>query len=300
MSSLCLGWRCDGETIGFVPTMGALHEGHLSLARAARQGCDRFVASIFVNPTQFGQNEDLGQYPRPFERDCEMLRDAGCDILFAPSTVDIYGPRMSTHVGGQAVSARQNTREQNAPQQDSARAVSTIVEVTHLSAIWEGAMRPGHLRGVATVVAILFNIVRPDRAYFGEKDYQQLKVIEHMVRDLHFDLEIVPVETVREADGLALSSRNAYLARDEREACAVLSQALKKGVATARGGERDVAKIEMEMQAICDSQPLVKVQYLAIVDAETLAPLQQLDGRAARILVAARAGKTRLIDNMAI
>ena len=267
-------WRCEGKSIGFVPTMGALHEGHLSLARAARRDCDVVVASVFVNPTQFGTNEDLNKYPRPLERDCDLLRQCGCDLVFTPEEKDLYF-------------------------QDGSGAQSWV-EVEILGEVWEGTVRPGHLRGVATVVAKLFHIVRPSRAYFGEKDYQQLKVIERLARDLFFDVEIVPIETVRENDGLALSSRNAYLVSDERQAAANISRALFHGVELAKNGERDVARLRAEMQRVCGSQPLIALQYLAIVDAQTLAPLDKISDAPARILIAARVGQTRLIDNAGI
>jgi pantoate--beta-alanine ligase len=286
MQTLTKNWGCGGLQIGFVPTMGALHEGHLALARRARAECDKFVASVFVNPTQFAPHEDLKQYPRPFDHDCELLQEAGCDVIFAPTPRDIYGDEFAE---GKA-----------SPASTHFHSAHTFVEVSRLGEVWEGTVRPGHLRGVATVVAILFNIVRPSRAYFGEKDYQQLKVVQSMVRDLHFGIEIVPCETVREADGLAMSSRNAYLAPDEREAARALYQALSTGARMARDGLHDVAKLGVAMQQICEAHPLVSLQYIAAVDAETLASLGQLDGRPARILIAARVGSTRLIDNIAI
>ena len=276
MQALAKSWCCAGQEIGFVPTMGALHAGHLALARLAREQNAKFVASIFVNPIQFGPQEDLKQYPRPFERDCELLREAGCDALFAPSAAAMYGNDTMPHEP------------------------HTYVEVSRLGDVWEGALRPGHLRGVATVVAKLFNITRPDQAYFGEKDYQQLKVIEHMVRDLNFPLAIVPVPTVREADGLALSSRNAYLSAEERAAAPTLYCALQKAQAMARAGTGDVIALGAAMQAMCDANPLIKTQYITIVDADTLAPLEQLGTAPARILIAAQVGGTRLIDNMTI
>ncbi len=276
MRALSQEWRCAGESIGFVPTMGALHEGHLSLAQAARRECNKFVASIFVNPTQFGPDEDFAEYARPFERDCALLEEVGCDAVFAPAPQDIYG------AGGSTASL-------------GARA---FVEVGGLSELWEGATRPGHLRGVATVVAILFNVVRPTRAYFGEKDFQQLKVVEQMVHDLHFDLQIVPCETVRDADGLAMSSRNARLSPAERQAALLLSRALRAGVEMAHSGECDTTKLGAAMQAVCSEHPAVEVQYIAVVDAQTLATLPALDGRPARTLIAARVGSVRLIDNV--
>jgi pantoate--beta-alanine ligase len=290
MQTLTKNWGCGGLQIGFVPTMGALHEGHLALARRARAECDKFVASVFVNPTQFAPHEDLGRYPRPFERDCKLLQEAGCDVIFTPTPRDIYGDEFA---GDKASSSSAHSSTQF-------HSAHSFVEVSRLGEVWEGTVRPGHLRGVATVVAILFNIVRPSRAYFGEKDYQQLKVVQRLVHDLHFGIEIVPCETVREADGLAMSSRNAYLAPDEREAATALYEALRTGAQMARDGERDVAKLGVAMQQICDAHPLVALQYIAAVDAETLASLGQLDGRPARILIAARVGSTRLIDNIAI
>jgi len=277
MQSLSRSWRRDGLIVGFVPTMGALHDGHLSLVHAAREQCDRFVASIFVNPLQFEAPEDLEKYERPFERDCRLLREAGCDAVFAPSVEVMYGARTT-----------------------SVHPAQTFVEVEGLGGILEGETRPGHFRGVATVVAKLFNIVGPQRAYFGEKDYQQLKVIEQMVRDLFFDTEIVPCPTIREEDGLALSSRNVRLTMDERKAAAVLYRALRESVDLARDGERNAAKLVETTRALCEAQPLVDLQYVAVVDAETLEPVTELDGRPVRALVAASVGGTHLIDNMAL
>ncbi|HVF11135.1 MAG TPA: pantoate--beta-alanine ligase [Abditibacteriaceae bacterium] len=273
-------WRCAGETIGFVPTMGALHEGHLSLARAARADCTKFVASIFVNPIQFGPHEDYGKYPRAFEHDCALLEEAGCAVLFAPTVASMY-----------------ETQRPMANRDTDSR---TFVEVMPLSEMWEGVVRPGHMRGVATVVAKLFNIVRPHRAYFGEKDYQQLKVLQHMVHDLNFDVEVVGMPTVREADGLALSSRNVYLNPEERQAALKLYQALQTAQSLARAGETDTAALGAAMQQVCDADPLIAVHYITIVEAETLAPLDKLDERPARALIAARVGATRLIDNLAL
>jgi pantoate--beta-alanine ligase len=247
----------------------------------ALRAAAKFVASIFVNPLQFGASEDLGRYPRPFERDCELLREAGCDALFAPTVQEMYGNAQLA--GGHA--------PQGVPH--------TFVEVAVLGDVWEGVTRPGHLRGVATVVAKLFNIIGPTASYFGEKDYQQLKVIEQMVRDLNFSTEIVPVPTVREADGLALSSRNAYLNAEERRAATALYRALSQAAQMAQNGERNVAELGRTMQAICDAETLVSVQYITIVEPQTLAPLHTLEGPA-RILIAARVGNTRLIDNLAI
>ena len=271
-------WQCAGDSIGFVPTMGALHAGHLELCRRARAENDRFVASVFVNPQQFGPHEDLSKYPRPFERDCELLREAGCDAIFAPDVTAMYGDS----------EARRD------------RGHGCWIEVSPLDEMWEGVTRPGHIRGMATVVAKLFNITHPRRAYFGEKDYQQLRVVELMVRDLNFDLEIVPVATARESDGLAMSSRNAYLAPDERAAAATIYRALQAGAQLAAQGERDVAKLGEAMDAILDSEPLLRPQYLAIVDAHTLQSLETLGSAPARLLAAVFVGKTRLIDNIAV
>ena len=276
MQALSRFWRREGRTIGFVPTMGALHEGHLSLARAARADNDVLVASIFVNPLQFGSQDDLDKYERPFERDGRLLEEIGCDVLFAPSTEAMYGA--GTERGGSR----------------------TVVEVGELGEVLEGAARPGHFRGVATVVAKLFNVVAPDRAYFGEKDYQQLKVIQGMVRDLFFDVEVVPGPTVREPDGLAMSSRNSRLSPQEREASAALYRALEEGAALAAEGERDTGVIAQAIRQAGEAHPLVELHYAAVVDAETLKPIPELDGRPARALIAASIGGTHLIDNMAL
>lgn len=281
IQALCAQWKCDRQTIGFVPTMGALHQGHLELCRRARSEHGKFVASIFVNPLQFGPNEDLKQYPRPFERDCELLSAAGCDALFAPTRDAMYG-------------ATGITNGHNAP-----GVPQTFVEVAVLGDVWEGVTRPGHMRGVATVVAKLFNIVGPTAAYFGEKDFQQLKLIEQMVRDLNFPVEIVPVPTVREADGLALSSRNAYLSETERQAAPALYRALSKAREMAASGERDVTVLGRAMQEICEANSLISVQYITVVEPQTLAPIHTLNGPA-RVLIAARVGNTRLIDNIEI
>ena len=282
MQQLSQKWCCENLSIGFVPTMGALHEGHLSLLRAARENNARVAASIFVNPTQFAPHEDLNRYPRPFERDCDLLREVGCDALFSPTPQAMYGDNFAP------------------AETASTRKSQTFVEVNGLDELWEGAARPGHLRGVATVVAMLFNVVRADNAYFGEKDYQQLRVIEKMARDLHFETRVIGCETQRDADGLALSSRNVYLSKEERDAALSLSRALSHGAQLAKSGERDAAKIVAAMQQICGAQSLIETEYVAVVDAQTLAPLSQLGEKNARALIAARVGKTRLIDNAAL
>jgi len=271
---LCNSWRCERESIGFVPTMGALHEGHLELCRRARNENARLVVSIFLNPAQFGPREDLSRYPHPFERDCDALRELGCDLVFAPTREGMYGRADFAH--------------------------GAWVDVTPFDELWEGVTRPGHLRGVATVVAKLFNLCCPSRAYFGEKDFQQLRVVQSLVRDLNFPLEIVPCPTKREPDGLAMSSRNAYLSPENRHSAAVIFRALSQGQTLARGGETDVRLIGAAMSALLDTEPSLRTQYLALVDAETLAPLHELDGRDGRILFAGFIGQTRLIDNVAL
>lgn len=275
MQQLRRDWQCKRESIGFVPTMGALHAGHLELCRRAQAENDHLVVSIFVNPTQFGPGEDLARYPHPFERDCDSLRELGCAAVFAPTNDAMYGRAAADAQHG------------------------SWLDVTPFDALWEGEMRPGHLRGVATVVAKLFNIAGPTRAYFGEKDFQQLRVVQSLVADLFFPLEIVPCPTTREADGLAMSSRNAYLSPAQRQSATVIFRAMNAGRDGARAGERDVAVLGQKMQAVFDSEPDFQVQYAAIVDAQNLAPLRELDGRQARILVAGFLGKTRLIDNLA-
>jgi pantoate--beta-alanine ligase len=273
-------WLRDGRSVGFVATMGALHAGHISLVERARAENEVCVASVFVNPTQFGANEDLGRYPRPFERDRAMLEEAGCDVLFAPDALGMYGV---------------------ASMEEWLRLSHATVEVSKLGEMWEGTVRPGHLRGVATVVTKLFNLVRPTRAYFGEKDFQQLRVLETLARDLFFPFEVVGVPTAREPDGLALSSRNAYLSPEERAAASVLFRAMSAGRTAGLAGERSVAALGRAMHGVLEQEPLVSLQYLAVVNGETLEPLEELGPlEAARILIAARVGATRLIDNVAL
>lgn len=268
-------WRCAGETIGFVPTMGALHAGHLALVKRARKENSKVVVSIFVNPTQFRPGEDFQRYPRPFERDYELLQSERCDVIFSPSADAMY---------------EGNTR--------------TFVEVegkAALSDLWEGAARPGHFRGVATVVSKLFNIVRAHRSYFGEKDFQQLKIIEALVRDLNFPIDVIACPTVREENGIALSSRNQYLSAREREAAPALFQALTLAQNLTQKGERNAEKLIAAMHAFFEDQPILQLEYLCVVDAQTLEPLHTLsDKKPARALIAAHAGNTRLIDNIAL
>lgn len=260
--------RRAGRSIGFVPTMGALHAGHLSLVDACRRECGVTVASIFVNPTQFGPGEDFERYPRPLEADLAQFAAHGVDLVFAPPTGEIYPP-------GHAA----------------------FVDVGPVAEPLEGRHRPGHFRGVATVVLKLFNIVAPDRAYFGRKDYQQSLVIRRLVRDFDLPIEIRVCPTVREPDGLALSSRNVYLSPTEREQALVLSRSLRLARDLYRDGQRDAETILREMKALLASVPQVRPDYVALVDAETLENLTRID-RPAVALIAARVGRTRLIDNL--
>jgi len=260
--------RKDDKRIGFVPTMGAFHEGHLTLMRRARADCDIVVVSVFVNPTQFGPGEDFERYPRDLARDSRLAQQVGVDALFTPTVEEIYP------AGAQMV-----------------------VEVPVLAARWEGEARPGHFRGVATVCAKLFQIVQPDRAYFGQKDYQQLKVVERLVADLHIPLTVVPVPTVREEDGLAMSSRNAYLSAEERRAATVLHRALTRAESLFESGERSGKVLRAALTETLTSEPLAKPDYAAIADAETLEPLETVEDRAVALL-AVRIGATRLIDNL--
>lgn len=255
-------------TVGFVPTMGYLHEGHLALVKQARTDNSNVIVSIYVNPTQFGPREDFGSYPRELNRDLELLREAGVDIVFVPSDDEMYQPEFSSWVDVGKVTER-----------------------------LEGASRPGHFRGVATVVAKLFNIVQPSRAYFGQKDAQQVVVIKRMVADLNMGIDIVVVPTVRESDGLAMSSRNIYLSPGERQAATVLFKALILGRQLWQGGEKDAEKIRRQMTSFIQKEPLAQIDYVSIADAETLEELSSIDGPALASL-AVRIGKTRLIDNM--
>ncbi len=260
--------REQDRTIGLVPTMGALHEGHLSLVREARRMCDVVVVSVFVNPTQFGPSEDYEDYPRDLTKDTALLTDYNVDYIFAPAAEEIYPKDFSTYVN-----------------------------VGGLSKLLEGESRPGHFRGVATVVAILLNTVRPDFAFFGQKDAQQAVIIKRMVRDLAFDTEIVVSPTVREDSGLAISSRNLYLDAEEQQSAAVIHRALKQAKEIYKKGERHAAKLAETVRATIETEPRVRVDYVSVVDAETLEKLDRLDERPIMVAVAAYVGKTRLIDN---
>ena len=270
MRAACREIRQSGKRLGFVPTMGALHAGHISLVQAARSQCAAVAASVFVNPTQFGPNEDLSKYPRDLERDRGLLEKEGVDLLFAPTAEEMY----------------------------PAGAV-TWVTVEGLSERLEGKSRPGHFRGVTTIVSKLFNIVEPDRAYFGQKDAQQAVIIRKMVRDLDMGVEVVVCPTVRETDGLALSSRNVYLNPEERKQALVLYRALCRVQALADRGERDAAKLlEAASQVFADEKP-VQLDYFEIVDKDSLEPVKDIS-RGALVVAAARVGKTRLIDNLVL
>jgi len=260
--------RGAGKRLGFVPTMGALHEGHLSLVRAARSSSDLVAASIFVNPTQFGANEDLAKYPRSFERDRELLQGERVELLFAPSVEEMY----------------------------PAGAV-TWVTVEGLSAKLDGRSRPGHFRGVTTVVAKLFHVVQPDAAFFGQKDAAQVAIIRRMVRDLNLPVEIGVCPIVRAADGLAMSSRNAYLDPDERKRALVLQRSLLRAEHLAETGERNAARLVAAGREEIDKESSVRLDYFEIVNPDTLDPLEDISG-GGLVAVAAVVGGTRLIDNI--
>jgi pantoate--beta-alanine ligase len=262
--------RRGGQTVGFVPTMGALHAGHRTLIEASRARDGVVVVSVFVNPTQFGPKEDLGRYPRPFDEDMKICRNAGVDIVFHPEVETIYPAGYETYV-----------------------------EVTELQQVLEGASRPGHFRGVATVVLKLLNLVQPDRAYFGQKDAQQVRVVEQMVRDLAVPVELVVCPTDREADGLARSSRNVYLDPSQRAEAVVLFQALQRAEVLYRDGERDAATIEKAMREILAQSSGAVIDYVVLVDADRLTPVKSLEGRTL-VALAVRFGTTRLIDNVVL
>lgn len=262
--------RADKKCIGLVPTMGALHEGHLSLVRAARTQCGAVVATIFVNPTQFGPNEDFAKYPRTFDADCALLEKEGVDVLFAPDASEIYPA-----------------------------GASTMVEVGGISDRLDGVSRPGHFVGVATVVAKLFNIVQPDHAFFGQKDAAQVAVLRRMVRDLHFNLELIVCPIVREPDGLAMSSRNRYLSAEDRQEALVLHRALRRVEAEIAAGVVDSASLIDAGLAVLADEPEIRVDYFSIVDPETLEEVSDVTA-GALVAVAAAVGPARLIDNVPI
>jgi pantoate--beta-alanine ligase len=260
------------RAVGLVPTMGAFHEGHLALFRAARAENDLVVVSLFVNPAQFDLPDDLAAYPRDEEHDAELARDASVDVLFAPPSDELYPP-----------------------------GYSTWVEVEGISDRLEGAFRPGHFRGVATVLTVLFNTVRPDFAFFGQKDAQQALVVRRLVRDLAFDIEVVVLPTVREQSGLALSSRNAYLGDEEHKAATVLYRALAQAREVYMEGERNPKRLAEAVRAQFEPEPLARLEYVGVVDAETMEKFDRIpEDRAVLIALAAHVGGTRLIDNIVI
>lgn len=263
--------KTEGKTVGLVPTMGYLHEGHLTLMRQARQEQGFVIATLFVNPLQFGPNEDFAVYPRDLERDRTLAESTGIDVLFAPPVEEMYPAG-----NGKCL---------------------TFVDVDTITATLCGASRPGHFRGVATVVAKLFNISEADVAYFGQKDAQQVAVIRQMVADLNMNVRIVSVPIVREADGLAMSSRNKFLANDQREAALVLSKSIDKACGLLRNGERNAATIVAEMNSLIRQEPLAEIDYVSIVDPVSLQPLTVIRDMAL-VALAVKFGKTRLIDNM--
>ena len=267
-------WRKEGLTIGLVPTMGYLHEGHASLVDKAVTECDRVVASDFVNPTQFGPGEDLEAYPRDFERDCALLEAHGCDMVFHPEVDEMYPQGGGT--------------------------TDTFIEIlSEMPKQLCGVTRPIHFRGVCTVVGKLFNIVTPDKAFFGQKDAQQLAIIKHMVRDLNFGIEIIGCPIVREEDGLAISSRNTYLNPEERKVALTLSQSVKLAKDMVAGGERDSKTVLEAMRAHIEAEPLARIDYVSAVDGITMLPVSELsDG--VLVAMAVYIGKTRLIDNFTV
>lgn len=268
MRAASRGARRDGKRLGLVPTMGALHEGHLSLVRAARAASDVVAVSIFVNPTQFGPNEDLAKYPRSFERDCELLEREGVEFLFAPSVDEMYPA-----------------------------GALTWVTVEGLSGKLDGRSRPSHFRGVTTVVSKLFHIVEPDAAFFGQKDAAQVAVIRRMVRDLNFEVEITVCPIVRESDGLAMSSRNAYLTGEQRKQALILHRSLMRVKEMAAGGESSAERLIAAGREEFATEPGVRLDYFEVVDPQTLDPMKNVSS-GALVAVAAYVGATRLIDNL--
>lgn len=270
MAALC---RDVQRPLGLVPTMGALHDGHLSLTRRARADSATMAVSIFVNPTQFGAGEDFNSYPRSFERDLDLLAEQGTNLVFAPPPEEVYPDGFDTWIEPGSVAEGQ-----------------------------EGEARPGHFKGVATVVAKLFSIVRADRAYFGQKDGQQVAVIRRMAQDLNLGVEVVTMPTIREADGLALSSRNAYLTTDQRQAAPVIYRALCAAQELWRGGEQDAGRLRSAAMAVLQAEPMLElVDYVSVVDADSMAPVERADtsgGRRVMVAVAAKLGQPRLIDNI--
>lgn len=267
MKEQVAAWKAEGLAIGLVPTMGSLHAGHESLMDAARAACDKVVVSVFVNPLQFGPDEDYDAYPRDIERDGAICAAHGADAVFHPSPEEMYLPAHNTYV-----------------------VMETLTDALC------GASRPGHFRGVCTVVTKLFNIVQPDRAFFGQKDAQQLAIIKRMVADLNMNVTVVGCPIVREDDGLAKSSRNAYLSAEEREAALVLSRAIRAGQDAVEAGERDAAALRALMTGVVEAEPLARIDYIEVVDGLTMQPVTAI-GSTALVAMAVYIGNTRLIDN---
>ena len=267
LRALVKAWKREGLSVGFVPTMGALHEGHESLVKRAVSENDKVVVSVFVNPTQFGPNEDYDAYPRDINKDLSLCMNAGAAVVFNPEPSEMYFENKSTSVS-----------------------------VSNLTSVLCGAKRPGHFDGVCLVVSKLFNIVTPDRAYFGQKDAQQVAVLKRMVRDLNVDIEIIPCPIIREEDGLAKSSRNTYLSKEERKAALVLSRSLNLAKELLDGGERNAVKIKEAMIEEINKEPLAKIDYIEIVDSDSLENVEIIEG-SILVPIAVYIGKTRLIDN---
>ena len=268
MFSISRKLRRENKTVGLVPTMGALHEGHFSLVKAARAQCDVVVVSIFINPTQFNDPTDLEKYPRDLTADAAKLTEFDVDYIYAPEGAEIYPEGFSTYVNVEGLSER-----------------------------LEGASRPGHFRGVATVVTILFNTIRPDFAYFGQKDAQQVAVVKRLTRDLGFEMEIVELPTVREESGLAMSSRNALLNEEEHEKASVILRGLKEAKIAFKKGERNAAKLTEIVQTVIGEEPLARIDHIAVVDRETLQPIEKIGDSEAMVVAAVYFGEVRLIDN---
>lgn len=271
MSSLARKLRRENKLVGFVPTMGSLHEGHMSLVRSARQMCDIVIVSVFVNPTQFNETNDFVKYPKDITTDAEILADASVDYLFAPTTDGIYGNGFASHV-----------------------------TVDELSDKLEGASRPGHFRGVATVVTILFNTIRPDYAFFGAKDAQQVAIIKRLTKDLGFETEIVVLPIVREGSGLAMSSRNERLTIEQRKSASIIYKSLLAAQVAIEGGEKNVSKLYEIVQKEIQKEPDANIDYIAIVDNKTLDPLERIGDMPILIAVAIKFGEIRLIDNVVV
>lgn len=269
MFSIARKLRRETKTVGFVPTMGALHAGHLALVQECRQRCDVLIVSIFVNPTQFNQSQDLEKYPRDLTADAAMLSEYDVDYIYAPENDEIYPEGFSTYVN-----------------------------VEGLTDTLEGESRPGHFRGVATVVTILFNTIRPDHAFFGQKDAQQVAVIKRLTRDLGFETEIVVVPTIREESGLAMSSRNALLTIEEHEKAVIIIEALREAKIAFKKGERNALDLTQTVRTRIETEPLAKIDYISIVDRETLQPVEKIGDEETLIAVAVAFGDVRLIDNV--